>query len=1100
MRTERIQAIAHAALRVSVLGVLGLVCPVRADLIIDDFESGKAGERPAFGLVIEEGAATARITDRLAASGKHAVEFRDAANVTPWKPHICVELKPRPGEVHFACDVLNDQSTPALLKFEFRDWSNRKHFLTGPQVQIDPKGTVIAGTREIGRIPLGQWMHLDITFRHGPGSANTFDVALKPYEGKTITGSGIPFESGEFGVCTWFGVTGMSQQEAVFLIDNIELAATADRLPLTNEDVLADLPLDEGMGTEARDRSGNGNHGGIFAHWVKGAFGEALRMNGFHGVSLPDTPALTLGELPFAVEAWIAPEQLDRRIVERRVGRRRQMSLWALHSTSAGEIALILSNRGRNRWYRSQGNARLTVGEWNHVVVSVAPRKRQVAFVLNGEPAGTSSLSSMHLPALQIAGNIMLGGHYAPFRGLMGRVRIHNRAVTADEAQRAYASGLKRYTSTQHTLNKGSLPMEDASRPMPMRIRGVEARPASADPEQYIQYLVETRCNVSTVGSMFGTGWALFPTDRLPIHPKMDPEWLPAVLKEAHKHGIRLTCWNCFNIQDTRRVEDFQIAKRFPQWAMEYIKNPAREYPPRVGMCLLSSPYIQHHAEFMKEVVRQGVDAMWFDGVYLGGAPHPLQPGCVCAFCRDQFRRDYGLDLPKQVDWTDLTFKKWVRWRNEKLIATATHFADEIRSESPGMSVTFNYNMWPFGTKDWQTGIPLWKTSAYGVSQHAYSGSDNLRWVMLGYKGRLTHDLNPDHSDMWRTGDPSFSFAGSAADEERYERNMNLFVLAGPTYGTIPWRSRRHPQVIRKGNDLLADVEAYFSKEQIRHTGVVHSQNTHDFWGHLPGTDNLIDYRDAILGTWLLLTENHMPFEFVFDNQLGRDDLKGYEALVLPNMACVSDPQADTIRDWVNDGGHLVLTGSTGQFDEWGEARQRHAFRDWTAQKSTVAGKGRVDYVETDPGLVFGRQRNQRPGKTLLAALQRPTPPFGVTAPPYVAVNAFWNPRHDEIWVHLLNASYFYMHGKDCGFRGVNRPPTTTQDLASDGQMTRLSAADDGPLYKHRPVQGITVAVNRWSVAAARTVRSTQTLEIRDGRVVLPELDLHEVIVLKLRR
>lgn len=636
--------------------------------------------------------------------------------------------------------------------------------------------------------------------------------------------------------------------------------------------------------------------------------------------------------------------------------------------------------------------------------------------------------------------------------------------------------------------------------PMSMRIRGVEARPATADPREYIRYLVETKCNVSTIGSMFGTGWALFPTERLPTSPQMDPDWIPSVLDEAHRYGIKLTCWNCFNIQDTRRVEDFQPAKRFPQWTMKYIEDPDREYPPRVGMCLLSSPYIQHHAEFLKEVVRLGVDAMWFDGFYLGGAPHPLQPGCVCEFCREQFRKDYGLALPTKVDWTDLTFKKWVRWRNERLVATANHFTREIQSVNAEVPVTCNYNMWPFGTKDWQTGIPLWRTSDYGVSQHAYSGSDNLRWIMLGYKGRLSHDLNPDYSDMWRTGGPSFNHEGTPEDDERYERNMMLFVLGGPTYGTIPWRSRQFPRVIRKGNEALLAVEKYFSKEQIRHVGVLISQNTHDFWGHTPGTTNLVDYRDAVLGTWLLLTERHVPFEFLFDNQLEKGEIEDFRVLVLPHAACLSDRQAQVLRDWAASGGVLIASGATGRYDEWGEKRQANALGALLSEPLTRVGAGTVCALPEDPGSAYGRHRDVALGNRLLTHIERVPTPLEVDAPASLAVNTFWSPERDELWVQMLNVSYFYMYGRDCGFRGVERPPTSAEDLASDGQLVDVSEVDTASKYRHVPACDVRVTVKHWEIASARTVRSGQTLAVGiDGTVVVPHVDLHEVLVLRLK-
>jgi hypothetical protein len=124
---------------------------------------------------------------------------------------------------------------------------------------------------------------------------------------------------------------------------------------------------------------------------------------------------------------------------------------------------------------------------------------------------------------------------------------------------------------------------------------------------------------------------------------------------------------------------------------------------------------------------------------------------------------------------------------------------------------------------------------------------------------------------------------GLEGDRARHELTMRTFMLAGLTYGITPWHGG-HIQPAEIGIRVHRAVqrrEAFFSQDALRHVGVVLSQNTHDFYGHLPATTNLDDYRDAVLGAWLLLTERHAPFRWVFDNQLKAGDLDGYRVLLL---------------------------------------------------------------------------------------------------------------------------------------------------------------------------------------------------------------------------
>ena len=150
------------------------------------------------------------------------------------------------------------------------------------------------------------------------------------------------------------------------------------------------------------------------------------------------------------------------------------------------------------------------------------------------------------------------------------------------------------------------------------RLRGIEQRLSSYDDyseyadvfdvKAYIQDLVDSKCNVSTIAAMDGWGYAFYPTNLLPHYNKMVPSWIPEVLKEAHERDIKLICWNVFNVQDVGKTDDFQIAKHYPEWKMEFIEDKTRtEAPPEnVGMCVISSPYLQQHAMLLKEVAALG--------------------------------------------------------------------------------------------------------------------------------------------------------------------------------------------------------------------------------------------------------------------------------------------------------------------------------------------------------------------------------------------------------------------------------------------------------------------------------------------------------------
>ncbi len=629
------------------------------------------------------------------------------------------------------------------------------------------------------------------------------------------------------------------------------------------------------------------------------------------------------------------------------------------------------------------------------------------------------------------------------------------------------------------------------------RVRHVERRPPISDPVAFANLLAAERANIVTLGTMNGRGYAFFPTELAETDPQMDPAYLPEVIHQLRARGMKVFSWVVFNVQDTRNVDDYVIAKRYPQWQMKFIDDPARPSngKARVGMCVVSSPYIEHHAKLLRQAAAFDLDGFFFDGFYLGGIPHPSRPGCTCDFCKAKFKADTGLELPTKVDWTDATFKRWVRWRNQRLLAVARYFRDQIQEVNPRATCTFNTNIWPFANKDWETGIPMWRLDGLGVSQHSHSPLPYMKWIMLGFKARIGRDMNPQHTDMWRTGRTSYTTGTKNIDWSWHELEILTFLLAGPTHGITPWHGTvaGPVEISARIHTQAALREPYYSRKYVADVGVLVSQNTHDFWGHIPETTNLDDYHDGLLGTWMLLSENHVPFEFVFENQLDSATLARYRTLVLPNAAALAAKDLATLVDWARAGGNLVTTAHTGQYDEWGEKLeppQLKALLDIDSATATdkELGRGRVTHLPSDSGLAWCRQRNPAPGEKLLAAVARRPLPLMVEAPPSLVANMFENPRDPkQRWIHLLNVSHMMPAG-DTGFRGLKQPGIKGGDLPPGRR--------GWPLV---PAKNIVLQLPNQKVKAARLGVAGTDLTIDEaGRIVVPEIGLHDVVVVTL--
>ncbi len=216
----------------------------------------------------------------------------------------------------------------------------------------------------------------------------------------------------------------MSMVKLLFAIACICVMASV-ALAAKPEGLTAEWNFDEGKGDVANDSSGNGHDAKLYgATWVKQGDGFALRLNGRGDyVDCGRSADIGIGG-PVTVEAWVKPMA-------------RGPGGGVLMGTSREGYLLTYRNRVRNRgfcrWHigsaRNEVGGSLELGEWNHVAATFDGKRRSLW--INGRLA--ASLESLEPP--RKGGNFTICSAKPPhFKGMLDRVRVYNRAVSAAEA------------------------------------------------------------------------------------------------------------------------------------------------------------------------------------------------------------------------------------------------------------------------------------------------------------------------------------------------------------------------------------------------------------------------------------------------------------------------------------------------------------------------------------------------------------------------------------------------------------------------------------------------------------------------------------------
>lgn len=216
------------------------------------------------------------------------------------------------------------------------------------------------------------------------------------------------------------------------------------------------------------------------------------------------------------------------------------------------------------------------------------------------------------------------------------------------------------------------------------------------------------------------------------------------------------------------------------------------------------------------------------------------------------------------------------------------------------------------------------------------------------------------------------------------------------------------------------------------------------------------------------LLDSHVLFDYLIADQVTADNLAKYAAVVLPRVSHLAAAQAAALKQYVQAGGVLVVTGASPQFDEHGQRPAQSPLADLLAAQDAAAplavrqvAKGTAvqaatlctDWIEKAAGRPFSVVAN---------------PPAAALAK--VRVNAFRRPGKSRYVVHVVN--YNVPLGVEA------REPEVQQGIAVALRLPGITAT---PQIRCHDPQGQAADLSA---------------EVQDGQVrfTLPELRIYKIL------
>lgn len=399
------------------------------------------------------------------------------------------------------------------------------------------------------------------------------------------------------------------------------------------------------------------------------------------------------------------------------------------------------------------------------------------------------------------------------------------------------------------------------------------------------------------------------------VPPGLERDALAGWRMQTRRFGLPLHC-------HYSGIWDKAAGKRFPEWHIQPppVHSAAAGGGQNCGTDNVSETMCPNRGyadglmlpQLFELVERYGIDGFWIDGDLWAVRP------CYCDRCRELYTAETGkVEMPVNEDDPDwpLLWNFMLRSFNRHV----THCCDELHRRHPGVRICSNWLQtyrnpgkpevptdWISGDNSHRFGLDASRCEARFLETRGKPW-DIMLWTFFCNNGFGLPDA------PW-TFKPVEMLEQEIAVLLSRGGNIQLYeTAAGLRDGRlVPWRIRRLKQVV---DFIRSRLPVCKSSESVPQVCVLHSE-TH-FYRHVKGR-NLLTGGDIapVNGAVYLLLENHFHTDLCDEWALA-PKLEGYPVVVVPEQDDLSEEMAVRLKEYVRQGGTLVLTGS-GLFDRFG--------------------------------------------------------------------------------------------------------------------------------------------------------------------------------------
>jgi uncharacterized lipoprotein YddW (UPF0748 family) len=211
---------------------------------------------------------------------------------------------------------------------------------------------------------------------------------------------------------------------------------------------------------------------------------------------------------------------------------------------------------------------------------------------------------------------------------------------------------------------------------------------------QLLDNLHQANFNTVYVATYF-RGYVAYPDSQyLPLCPEIkEQNLLSWLIEEIHERGMSTEAWPeygfyAFHTPDASKTKSRGVLlDKFPE--LTAIDEAGEPYIRRGqwGDFFSLCPSNPASHELLIKIFLEMMQRFAFDGINLDRIRYPSEEFCFCPYCKEQFKKDTGIDLRPFPPESSVR-KSWDYWRKHQTERFVHQLATQLRSARPGVAIT----------------------------------------------------------------------------------------------------------------------------------------------------------------------------------------------------------------------------------------------------------------------------------------------------------------------------------------------------------------------------------------------------------------------------